>query len=136
MPAQKPAPRGLALTACVVAVIGVAAVWGGLSLLFPGPCAWMAVVAALDAALLLRLALWPPGPQRAAVAIAVTLATVAVAGYFVATAQIGRAIGLRPFEALPRMSAELALLYAQSNTGWAELLWVAAALVLAWRSAR
>lgn len=136
MPAPKPAPRALALTACAVAVIGVAAVWGGLSLLLPGPCAWMAVIAALDAALLLRLAVWPPGPVRGALALAVTAATVAVAGHFVATAQIGRALGLRPFEALPRMSTDLALLYVQSNSGWVELVWVAVALVLAWRCAR
>ena len=96
----------------------------------------MAVVAALDAVLLLRLASWPPGRARAAVALGTTLLTVALANYFVAATLIGLSMGMRPFESVPRMSLELAMLYAGSNNGWMELGWTALACVVAWRLGR
>lgn len=130
------ATQVLALAACVVAVIGVAAIWAGLSLITRGQCSWMAPVAALDAALLLRLASWPAGPSRIALALIVTASTVLAANFLVAAAQIGSAMGLRPVEAVSRMSVDLAALYARSNNGWIEAAWYALALVLAWRCAR
>lgn len=132
----KPVNRWMALAACVVAIIGVGAVWAGVSLVTRNHAGWMSVVAALDAALLLRLAGWPAGRQRVALALAVTALTVVAANFLIATAQIGRAMGMRPFEAIPRMSSELAMLYASTNNGWAELIWVVLALLVAWRLAR
>lgn len=126
----------LALAACAVAIVGVAAVWAGVSLITRTQCAWMAPVAALDAALLLRLATMPAGRVRVALALAVTLLTIVGANFLVASAQIGVSMGLRPAEAVSRMSLELAALHAQSNNGWIEAGWYALALVLAWRCAR
>jgi len=126
----------LALAACAVAIVGVAAVWAGVSLITRTQCAWMALVAALDAALLLRLATMPAGRVRVALALAVTLLTIVGANFLVASAQIGVSMGLRPVEAVSRMSLELAALHAQSNNGWIEAGWYALALVLAWRCAR
>lgn len=126
----------LALAACAVAIVGVAAVWAGVSLITRTQCAWMAPVAALDAALLLRLATMPAGRVRVALALAVTLLTIVGANFLVASAQIGVSMGLRPVEAVSRMSLELAALHAQSNNGWIEAGWYALALVLAWRCAR
>ena len=131
-----PAAVPLALAACAVAVLGVAAVWAGASVLLKGPGAWFAIVAALDATLLLSLANWPRGPRRAAVAIAVTLLTIVVAQYFVATANIGVVMGLRPYESLPLMSLDLAWLYAVNNTGPFEWACYAIAVGLAWAMAR
>jgi hypothetical protein len=135
-PAASTASHWLAISACAVAVVGVAAVWTGVSMIVRGPCAWFAVLAALDAALLLRLANWPPGRSRVALALGVVALTVVCAAYFIATAQIGHAMGMRPYEALPLMSFDLASLYARSNVGWAEGLWLALALVVAWRGAK
>lgn len=126
------ATKPLALFACVVAVLGVAAVWAGASVLLRGVAAWFAIVAALDAILLLRLANWPRGASRTALAVGVTVATILVAQYFVATAHIGVVMGLRPFESLPLMSGELAWLYSQHNTGVFEWVCYAIAVVLAW----
>ena len=126
----------LALAACAVAIVGVAAVWAGVSLITRTQCAWMAPVAALDAALLLRLATMPAGRVRVALALAVTLLTIVGANFLVASAQIGVSMGLRPVEAVSRMSLELAALHARSNNGWIEAGWYAMALVLAWRCAR
>ena len=130
------ASQWLALAACAVAIVGVAAIWTGASLIFRAPCAWIAVLAALDAVLLLRLANWPAGRSRVLVALGVLLLTVLCAGYFIAGAQIGRAMGMRPHEALPMMSVDLARLYLSSNVGWIEALWLALAGVVAWRGAR
>lgn len=132
----RPASVPLALAACAVAIVGVAAVWAGLSVIARSQCAWMGAVAALDAALLLRLASWPPGRSRVALALTVTVLTILAANFLVAAARIGVSMGLRPVEAVGRMSMELAALYAQSNTGWIEAAWYALALVLAWRGAR
>jgi hypothetical protein len=130
-----PAPataKPLALIACAVAIVGVAAIWTGVTLVLRGPAGWMAVLAALDAALLLRLAQWPRGNSRAGMAVAVTVATALLANYFVAAAQIGIAMGLRPYEALPLMGPELAMLYAQSNHGVVEWVSYAIAVIAAW----
>jgi hypothetical protein len=134
--ALRPATLVLATCACLVATVGVAAIWAGASAITRGQCAWMAVVAALDAVVLLRLASWPPGRARASMAIATTLSTVAVANYFVAATLIGLPMGMRPFESVPRMSMELAMMYASSNNGWIELGWTALACVAAWRLGR
>jgi glucan phosphoethanolaminetransferase (alkaline phosphatase superfamily) len=135
-PAPHPAGVLLALTACIVAIFGIAAIWAGISAVTRSQCGWMAVIAALDAALLLRLAVWPPGSGRAAIALVVTLMTVLLANYFVAATQIGLSMGMRPVESVPRMSLELASLYASSNNGWVELLWLGLASAVAWRLGR
>lgn len=131
-----PAAVPLALAACAVAVFGVAAIWAGASVLLHGGAAWFAIVAALDAVLLLRLANWPRGARGAAVTMTVTLLTILVAQYFVATARIGVVMGLRPFESLPLMSFDLAWLFARNNTGAFEWACYAIALGVAWAMAR
>lgn len=128
--------QALAYGACLFAIVGVAALWAGASLILGGLSSWIAVLAALDAALLLRLAGWPHGRTRVALALAVTGLTALVAGYFVATAQVGRVMGMRPYEALPRMSPELAWFYLQTQLGWAEAVWLALAGLVAWRAAK
>ena len=120
----------------VLAIVGVAAVWAGLAAIVASQCAWMAPVAALDAALLLRLASFPSGTQRAALSLAITAATIVVGNALVATALIGRSMGMRPVHALARMSPDLAWMYVQANSGWVELAWYALAGVLAWRVGR
>ena len=132
MSEKPPTAKPLALLACAVAVFGVAAVWAGASVLLRGSAAWFAIVAGLDAVLLLCLANWPRGAARVATAVGVTVLTIAVAQYFVATARIGVVMGLRPFESLPLMSGQLAWLYAQQNTGAFEWACYAIAVAVAW----
>jgi hypothetical protein len=120
----------------IVAIAGVGAIWAGVSLIAGNNAGWMALIAALDAALLLRLSGYPGGSERAFFAVMITLATSAFAGYLIATARIGMAMGLRPADAIGRMSLELGWLYVESNSGWVELGWLAAACALAWRLGR
>jgi hypothetical protein len=136
-PAQtKTLNRWIGIAACIVAVVGVAAIWAGVTLATRDHCGWMIVLAALDAALLLRLAGWPAGRGRAALATAVTLLTGIAANFLIAASQIGFSMGMRPVEAVPRMSLDLALLYAQSNNTGFDLFWWGLALFLAWRLSR
>jgi hypothetical protein len=120
----------------VVAIGGVGAIWAGVSLIVGSNAGWMALVAALDAALLLRLSGYPTSSERAFFAVMITLGTSACAGYLIATARIGMAMGLRPADAIGRMSLELGWLYVESNSGWVELGWLAGACLLAWRLGR
>lgn len=133
---QRASSSLLVVFVAVVAIAGVAAVWSGVSLMLRASCGWMAVVTALDAALLLRLANWPPGRGRAAWTLVITLGTVLVAWYLIAAAQIGLPMGVRPAEAIWKISPGLAWLYAQSNADWGDLAWLLAALGIGWRIGR
>jgi len=124
------------LFASMAAIAGVAAIWTGISLVTRSNAGWMAVVAAFDAALLLRLAGYRPGNDRALFALIVMLATTALAAFLIATTAIGLPMGLRPYHAVGRMSLELAWLFVQANSGWVELGWLGAASVLAWKAGR
>lgn len=136
MPAERRASLLLLLSVSIVAVAGVGAVWSGLSLMLRSGCGWMAVVTALDAALLLRLANVPAGNTRAVWAVGITLATVLVAWFLIAGAQIGLLMGFRPADAIWKISPGLAWLYTRTNVGWIDLMWLAGGLGLAWRFGR
>lgn len=126
----------IATVSGIAAVAGVAAIWSGVTVMLQSPCAWIAVIAALDAALLLRLASFPPGRERAWFGLVITAATVLAGGFLYATANVGLMLGMRPSESVWKMSIGLAQLFVNANTGWVDYAWVAAALVLAWRTCR
>lgn len=126
----------MGLLIAVVAVAGASAIWLGVAVILRSNAGWMAVVVALDAALLLRLAGLRPGARRAIWAIAITLTTIVAAAFLVATARIGMDMGIRPAEAVSKMSLGLSWLWVQSNSGWPEALWVAVAVGVAWRLGR
>ena len=136
IPRTSAAATVFSLFASLAAIAGVAAIWTGISLVTRSNAGWMAVVAALDAALLLRLAGYRPGSDRALFALIVMLATTALAAFLIATTAIGLPMGLRPDHAVGRMSLELAWLFVQANSGWVEMGWLAAASVVAWKAGR
>lgn len=120
----------------IVAILGLAAVWTGLSVHFRGLCMWMLVVVSLDAALLLRLAGLPGGRTRLLMVGVVSVLTVAVAAVLIAASQIGRSMGLPPSDAFARMSPGLAQMYFESHLRWSDALWLLPALALGWRVGR
>jgi hypothetical protein len=128
---ERPLPRWIVLPALIMAVLGVAAVWAGVTMVSGSRAPWFAMIVALDAVLILHLAGWRRIGGHAMLALAVTAATIVVAQGFIASAQIGSALGLRLADALPRMSAELAVLHVCSNAHASELAWYLAALLLA-----
>lgn len=118
---------------CVlIGVLGLAAGWTGAALLTRQQCGWIALVAALDAAVMLRLANFPSGQLRAALALGTTLAAIALANYFIVAARLGARLGIEPSESLRLLSVEMAwLLAGYANSAW-DLAFLGVAAVLAW----
>lgn len=111
MPAAAPTapPRRLhsagTLALLLLGAAGIAAAWALLALALDRQCAWMALPAALDALLMLRLAGMAPGLRRAALAVAGTALAIALANWWIAGAQMGQQVGLLPWYSIPRLGA-------------------------------
>lgn len=123
--------RWLAPALLVLGSSGFAAAWILLALIRDRQCSWMAVLAAIDAALLLRLARTPAGWPRVLAAVAATAATIALANWGIAAAQVGRLLGLLPWESALRLGPRYAWTLAGLANRPADLAWLAAALLLA-----
>lgn len=111
--------------------VGIAAAWVLCALAFDRHCGWMAVVAAIDAALLLRFAGLRGGPARIGWALAATALAIALANWGAVATRVGRTFGLLPIESLDRMGAGFAWTLVQLVNGPVELAWMAAAAVVA-----
>ncbi|MCL1634419.1 hypothetical protein M2650_07210 [Luteimonas sp. SX5] len=129
-PAAKPR-AGLAIALLLLGSVGFAALWVLLALYADRLLGWMAVPAAADAALLLRLGGMRRGWRRAVCAIAATAMTVVLANWGIAAGQIGAAMGLLPWESLLKLGLDYAWTLAQLANGGVELAWTAAALAVA-----
>jgi hypothetical protein len=74
--------------------------------------------------LLLRMAKWPPGLARAGWATLATAAVIATANFLIAAGQIGKSLGMRPWESALLMGPDYAWLLiglANSPLDWALL---------------
>lgn len=142
-PPHHPPGAGHVLTAalaCLAGTLGVGAVWGALGTALGQAAGWMALVAAADAVLLLRLVRFPPGRAAAALAAATVAATWLLANWVMAAAAVGPYMGLALGESMLRIGAH----HAWSITRLAHapldfaLVWLAlvAAAALAGLSAR
>jgi hypothetical protein len=129
-PAAPPA-RWLAPVLLFVGSFGFAAAWILLAFAQDRQCSWMAILAALDAAVLLRLSRMDRGWGRAALAVASTMATILLANWGIAAAQMGRVMGLLPWESMTRLGPSFAWTLANLANPPVDLLWLAIALVVA-----
>ena len=120
----------------LLGAFGFAAIWVLLGLYSDAQNSWMAVLGALDIALMLRLGHWPPGPRRAALGVVATLATVLLANWGITSGQLGAAFGLEPWESALRLGLQHAWTLAQLANGVGDALWLALALVVAALTAR
>jgi hypothetical protein len=121
----------LAPTLAALGSLGFAAAWVLLAFAYNRQCSWMAVLAACDAAVLVRLARMPSGWRRASVAVASTAITILLANRGIAAAQMGQVMGLLPWESMIRLGPSLAWTLASLANPPVDLLWLWAALVLA-----
>lgn len=126
-----PPPRWLAPILLLVGSLGFAAAWVLLAFARDRQCSWMALLAAIDAAVLLRLSRMQAGWPRAALAVASTGATIVLANWGIAAAQMGRVMGLLPWESMTRLGPSFAWTLANLANPPIDLLWLALALVLA-----
>lgn len=115
----------------LLASAGIAAAWTLVSLVTGKQCSWIAMMAAGDAALILRLMRTRPGNVRAAAAFASTALAIALANWWIAAGQIGRSIGLMPWDSSLRLGPDYAWTLATLANRPADLAWLAAALLFA-----
>ena len=108
--ASDPPPwwRGALVGAALVAgLLGVATIWVTLALWVDRACGWMALVAAVDFALLLRLVRAPAGTARMLLAAVATLVACAASAWLIAAGQMGSMMGLYPLESALRLGPVL-----------------------------
>ena len=113
-----------------------AAIWILLAVYTGRPCGWMAVLAALDVALMLRWGGMPRGAARVLVAVLATAAIVVLVNWLTAATQIGFAMGLNPWDSALKMGAGYAWTLAGLANQTADKLWMALALLVAAIAAR
>ncbi|MEO6137848.1 MAG: hypothetical protein ABIP11_04170 [Luteimonas sp.] len=123
--------RWVAAALLTVGSFGFAAAWVLVAFARDRQCSWMAILAALDAVFLLRMAKMPPGWPRAALAVAATAFTIALSNWGIVAAQIGRSMGLLPWESLTKLGPFYAWTLANLANPPLDLFWLATSLVLA-----
>lgn len=126
-PVRWPLATGLLL----LGSFGVAAAWILVADARNTQSSWMAVIAALDAAWLLRMARARPGPLRALAGGAATALAIVIAGFGIVAAQLARPMGLVPWESALKLGLEHAWTLARLANGPADVAWLAAGLVIA-----
>jgi len=109
----------------------VALAWVALATATGRQSNWMALVAAADAAWLLRLAGMPRGWPRAAWAAGATAAAVVLAHWGIIAAGIGSLVGLAPLDSALRLGPGLAWTVAQLLNGPQDVALLLSALALA-----
>jgi hypothetical protein len=138
-PASSPRKQGstpkafpwFALVLLVLGSTGVAAAWVAAAMVSETQCAWMAVVAALDAAWLLRLAGAPRGGARMAAGVLATAAAIVFAHWGIVSAHLAGMMGLGFVETMVRLGPSLAWTLSLLANSTTDLLLLGAGLVVA-----
>src|SRR5690606_15695106 len=125
MPPPRNAWSAFALGWLLLGSLGVAAAWVLLAMALNAQCSWMALVAAVDAALIVRLLRLRPGAARALAGLLSTAPAGARAAW------LGGHMGLLPWESMLKLGNGLAWLLVRLSNGPADLAWIAAGLAVA-----
>jgi hypothetical protein len=121
----------LALALLALGCVGFAAAWTALAMLSGKQCAWMAPLAALDAAWLLRLGGARPGLARMWLGIVATTVASVLANWGIVAAHLAGMMGLDFLGSVLRLGPSLAWTLSGLANGAAGLAWMAVALLLA-----
>lgn len=92
----------------MVGVLGMTAAWVAVAVLSERPCSWLALVAAVDMALLLRLTNAPDGTLRVVVAVVATAMAVVLSQWLIVATHLGFILGLEPVASALRLGPALA----------------------------
>lgn len=130
-PAPARATPWLGALLLALGIGGFAAVWIMLGAFTSRQNSWMAVLAALDIAWMLRLGGWRPGPRRAMAGMTATALTVLVANWGITASHLGRAMGLQAWESALKLGSDHAWTLAQLANDAGDVLWLVLALVVA-----
>lgn len=117
----------MALALALPLMVGL---WSAVALWLAAPTAWMAIIVAADASVLLALLRVPPGRARTAWALVFLLATTAGSLWLMAAGVVGPAFGLLPWESALRLGPVLFGVVATPWLGLANAAWLAAAVAL------
>lgn len=120
-----------ALALALAGSFGIAAAWILVAQATGRQSSWMAVAAALDAVLLLRLGGHRPGTARAVWAVLATALAIALANWGIAADQVGRMLGLTPWQSAAKLGPSYGALLVRLANDAADLAWLAAGLVVA-----
>ncbi len=115
----------------VLGCLGFAAAWVLLARVLQSQVSWLSPLAALDVVWMLQLGRVKPGWLRTSLAVVTTLAIIALANWGIAATEIGRSMGLLPWESALRLGSDYAWQLIQLANTRADLIWYAAGLVLA-----
>jgi hypothetical protein len=113
-----------------------ATIWILLAVYTGKPCGWMAVLAALDVALMLRWGGMPRGAARVLIAVLATAAIVVLVNWLTAATQIGFAMGLNPWDSALKLGAGYAWTLAGLANQTIDKVWMAVALAVAAMASR
>ena len=129
---QAPRPRPItAVLLLLIGGMGFAAAWVLAAGTLETHAAWLAPLAAVDAVWMLHLGRMPAGPKRAMLAVAGTLATILLANWGIAAMEIGRSMGLLPWESALRLGSSYAWELIRRANNTVELGWYALAVFVA-----
>ena len=128
LPAPGPSPMSWVLL--VLGTLGFAAAWVSLSLWNDAPNSWMAVLGALDVALLVRLGRWPSGLPRAGLGLIAGGVMIGLAAWGTIAGQLGRLFGLTPWDSALRLGTTHAWTLAGLAFTPADVGWILAGLLL------
>lgn len=131
MPSSRPASPASAFALLGLASLGVAAIWVLLAMRLDRQCSWMAVVAAADAALVVRMLRLRPGALRALWGVLATAVAILAANWAIVASWLGRHMGLPPWDSMARLGPELGTVLVRLFNAPADLAWLAAALLVA-----
>ncbi len=123
--------RWLAPALLALGSLGCAAAWILIALSTGRLCAWMALVAAVDAAVLLRLARMPASRGRIAMAVLGTAAAIVLAYWGIIASQLARTVGMLPWESALKLGLHHAWTLAGLATTPLDLAWLGAGLLAA-----
>lgn len=136
MPATAVRPRIVSWLWPLMLLLGAATAllaWVFLALLTGRQMGWMAIVVGLELVFMLRLGTLRGGPLRVVLVVSGTLLVTALAWWSIASAWLGSAMGLAPWESALRMGPHLAwTLVGLANTPWDWIGLPVALLVGAW----
>lgn len=97
---------------------------------------WMAILAALDLAWMLRLGGWRPGPARMLLGVLGTGVVVVLANWGITASHLGAMLGLAAWDSALRLGAHHAWTLAQLANGAGDVAWIGAGLLAAAFSSR
>ena len=97
----------LPIVATASGVAGIVAAWVAVGALTRSSSSWLALVAAVDVALMLHLTHAPPGRARSVLATLATLVAVALAQWLLAATRMGALVGIEPLASVARLGPAL-----------------------------